>query len=146
MKNRRSKRIRNASVLFVVSLTTVLLWTACSGPSSQQRSTADETHTQSSEPARANAPTGPFDVARRWADELPIDDAPLGVREMVQSWRGARVERVYAHDDHYRAVIVERSTTEKIPAVLLTIERDDARAWSVTASQTANSTHLWPEL
>ncbi len=94
---------------------------------------------------------GPFDVAQQWAQRL--DDyqrqpaqLPTNVRKIIEHWKSARVERVWAAGADYRAVVVQRSTANETPAVLLYIGSDDAGHWKVTGLQPTTSTYLWSQL
>lgn len=121
-----------------------LICVGCAGSPEQVDEDAREVQVEPE--ATEEAAAGPFDAAREWAATRPTEQAASGVSEIVSSWKTARVARVYALGEAYRAVVVQKSSAQERPAVLLTLERAEDGAWQVTAIEATTSTHLWPEL
>ncbi|QDG51046.1 hypothetical protein FIV42_09965 [Persicimonas caeni] len=149
MRARRHQKIRNPRRLDLVYLLACLLvgpWlTGCATTPQTTAQTGEAETTAQTTPATP-APEGPFEAAQTWASEFSADTAPEAVREVVGDWKRARVARVWASGEEYRAVVVQKSTARETPAVLLRITRGDAKRWEVTGVEPTTSTNLWSEL
>lgn len=141
------ERFRNPLLRFcvysVMALVAAMGLVGCATPTPK---TDDQKQADEQKTSAVETSPGPFGVAQRWASELSADTAPVAVRETVSEWNTARVARVWASGEEYRALVVQKSTARETPAVLLRITRGDANRWQVTGAEPATSTHLWSEL
>jgi hypothetical protein len=108
---------------------------------------------QSEEPQNlaAQRGPGPFEVAVEWASDVATKTPPEGLRQVFGEWKVARVARVWAAGEEYRAVIVKKNTARETLAVLLHIalipaDEPNAGKWEVIDTEPTTSTHLWSEL
>jgi hypothetical protein len=118
----------------------------CAGPPQQSEDLPAPAESRPGEP-RPQEPVdvGPHAVAQRFADQIG-EQLDAQVESSVGSWSAARVARVWAAGDEYRAVVVQKNSAEKAPAVLLHVARDQQGAWQVVDQKPTTSTHLWPQL
>ncbi|MFW6057276.1 MAG: hypothetical protein ACOC9W_00330 [Persicimonas sp.] len=133
-------------VYLIAALSCAAVCLACATPSAERSGESEDAGAQEQKEGPAEGPSGPFATAEQWAAELDADSAAESIADVVAQWQHAQVERVWAAGEQYRAVIVQKSTTGEVPAVLLVIARGDDGRWQVVDERPTTSTHLWSEL
>jgi hypothetical protein len=143
-------------VYLFVSLVGVVLVAGCaSSPQAHDERAAGESDKDAPQ-AITTTEAGPFEVAVDWASAVPSEagsseTVPESVQQVVREWKIARVARVWASGEEFRAVVVQKNTARETPAALLHITRSESghsgsSKWVVTGAEPTTSTHLWSEL
>ncbi len=138
--------IATCCVYLIAALSCAALCLACATPAAERSGESKDPGAQEQKEGPIEGPSGPFAIAEQWATELDADSAAEPIADVVAAWQRAQVERVWAVGEQYRAVIVHKSTTGEVPAVLLVIARGDDGGWQVVDERPTTSTHLWSEL
>ncbi len=121
--------------------------TACaSTPEASPSTKGDDTRTSRDSESTDVPPFGddPMGAARQWLEtHREAEDAP----ERLETFDRPVVARLYRHrDGRFRALVTDQNASRRSKAVLLTLEPDDSRRWTVVDVQHAEATHLWPEM